>query len=153
MKNIPTSELDKSLEKINCRDISKYLEENKEYLTGTENDFGEYFKAIIRKNKITQAQIYREFDFNYNYGNDIIRRATPGNNRDLIISFCILGKFNLSETNTALKLHDDNPLYSKVPRDIVLITAINNNQRKLTEINKLLVENGHPVLEVNLKHI
>lgn len=153
MKNIPTSELDKALEKVNCNDISKYLEENKDYLINTEKEFRDYFKNIIRKNKVSQAKIFEEFDFSYNYGNDTINQVRSGSNRDLIISFCILGKFTLNETNTALKLHNDKPLYSKDPRDVVFITAINNKQRELSTINKFLIENGQSVLEVNLKQI
>ena len=63
-------------------------------------------------------------------------------NRDLIIRFCIAGRFTLYEINTALKLYGMAPLYAKDKRDACIIVAVNNKKYKMYEIDDILEEYG-----------
>ena len=62
-------------------------------------------------------------------------------NRDLIIRFCLAGRFSLMETNRALKLYGMSELYAKDPRDACIIVALNNRMFDLGEIDSLLTKN------------
>ena len=63
-------------------------------------------------------------------------------NRDLIIKFCIAGRFGLNEINTALKLYGMHPLYAKDKRDACIIVAVNNKKYDLFEIDDILEKQG-----------
>ena len=51
-------------------------------------------------------------------------------------------EFDKAETNRALKLYGLSELYSRIPRDAVIIVAINSKIRNVDEVNDLLKKNG-----------
>ena len=76
------------------------------------------------------------------YGYKIIAGDKHTIKRDVIIRLAIASKFNLKETNRALKLYGFNELYSKIARDAVLIVAINSCIYNIDQVNELLRKNG-----------
>lgn len=55
---------------------------------------------------------------------EILNMDSHTKNRDLIIRFCIVGRFTLDEINRALKLYGMSPLYAKDKRDACIIVAV-----------------------------
>ena len=62
--------------------------------------------------------------------------------RDVILRICLAGQFSLQETQTALRLYGMTPLYAKIPRDAVLIVAINQHTYEMEAIDAMLQEQG-----------
>lgn len=154
MKNLPTKELDKKLENVSCKEISNYLRTNKDFLINTDKAFTNYFHDILVQKRLKivelidklETQVPNEELPSRKYLEKILSQEKHSDNRDLIIAFCIVGKFSREETNTALKLYKERHLYSKDSRDVVLILALNNRVCRVDEINKLLEANNEKKL-------
>lgn len=86
--------------------------------------------------------IYSFAGVSESYGEKILNMEKHTKNRDLIIRFCVAGRFQLNEINTALKLYGMKPLYAKDKRDACIIVAINNRKYDLGDIDDMLVKNG-----------
>ena len=61
---------------------------------------------------------------------------------NLIIRFCLAGRFNWKETNRALKLYGMSELYSKNPRDACMMVAINHRIFDVYQVDEMLRKNG-----------
>ena len=137
-----TGELDKVLGKLNPDRIADYLSEQAANLYAEENAFSAYLKEMIRKNGFTQQEVFLRADMPERYGYKIISGEKHTVQRDVIIRLCVAAMLSLAETNRALKLYGCSQLYSRQPRDAVIIVAINHRIRDIDEINDLLKSNG-----------
>lgn len=145
MKEKTTNELDELLKEMNPNDLDKYYKENNEYMANDRKSFSYYMKDVIAKKNITfknhkmcLKDIYSIAGVSESYGEKIMNMEKHTKNRDLIIRFCIAGRFQLNEINRALKLFGMNPLYSKDKRDVCIIVAVNNKKYELFEIDDIL---------------
>ena len=141
MLDKPTNELNELLRNAAPEKIGKYLEENREHLAGDEKAFSYYYKSILEQKKIRLKDVYVFADVSESYGYKILSMERHTTNRDLIIRFCLAGRFSLMETNRALKLYGMSELYAKDPRDACIIVALNNRMFDLGEIDSLLTKN------------
>ena len=146
----PTNELDDILENAKPGDIDSYLKDNKKYMADEKKAFYYYYKDVIDDKNIKLKDVYSFAGMSESYGGQIIRMEKPTSNRDKIILLCIAGRFNLIETNRALKLYGMNPLYAKDSRDAIIIIAINNRKYDLSIIDDMLEERDLDKLSSNL---
>ena len=123
--------------------------ENRYYIAETSKAFTYYMKDVIDKknlafchSKLYYKDIYSFAGVSESYGEKILNMEKHTKNRDLIIRFCVAGRFQLNEINTALKLYGMKPLYAKDKRDACIIVAINNRKYDLGDIDDMLVKNG-----------
>ncbi len=136
----PTTELDSVLQKTNPEDIDEYLKEQKQDLADESYPFASYMRDLFKRKKITQQEIFLKADIPEKYGYRLIAQTKKTKQRDYILRICLSAKFELKETQRALKLYGMSELYSRIPRDAVLMIAFNTGIYEIDEVNKLLDE-------------
>lgn len=134
----PTYELDEMLANTKLEDVSDFIKENSAHMADEKKAFYYYMKNSAEAKNILLKDMYSFAGVSEKYGEKILRMEKHTKNRDLIIRFCIAGHLSLTEVNRALKLYGMQPLYSKDPRDVCIIVAINNRKYNLTDIDDLL---------------
>lgn len=70
--NKPTDELNKLLENMKPGDLDEYLEENREYIAGTDRSFYEYMKTTIRAKGIKLKDVYQFAGFSESFGSQLL---------------------------------------------------------------------------------
>ena len=142
MKKKPTHELDNLLEDLTPGRLDQFFRENRDYMADGKKAFYYYMKDVLYEKNIKLKDVYSFAGVSESYGDKIMRMESHTRNRDLIIRFCIAGRFTWNETNTALKLYGMNELYAKDPRDVCIIIAIKNRIYSLAEIDEILTARG-----------
>ncbi len=137
-----TGELNRVLGKINPERISDYLNEQSDSMYCYDNAFSTYMRDLFRKKELTQQEVFLRADMPERYGYKIISMEKHTSKRDVIIRICLAARFKTIEINRALKLYGFSELYSRIPRDAVIISAINANIWDIDEINDLLKSNS-----------
>ena len=142
----PTDELNKLLENMTPGELDEYLEENQEYIAGTDRSFYEYMKTTIRTKGILLKDLYQFAGFSESFGSKLLTQEKHTKDRDMIIRLCLAGHLTWDETNRALKLYGFSELYAKDPRDACLIVQINNRIYDIYSINDELAKRGFDLL-------
>ena len=137
-----TTELDKVLGNINPDKIQDYFNNYADSFFRGEHAFTDYMKDMFRKKGYTQQDVFLRADMPERYGYKIISKEKHTVQRDVIIKLCLASEFDLLETNRALKLYGLSELYARIPRDSVIIVAINSKIKTVDEVNELLKQNG-----------
>ncbi len=127
MEEFPTAVLFKKLDGIKMEDIPHYLEENRAELKDDSKAFYYHMKNTVEKKGMLLKDVYLSAGVTESYGGKIITMEKHTKNRDLIIRLCLAGRFDLTETNRALKLYGMSEFYPKISRDACIIVAINNH--------------------------
>ena len=140
-----TRELEDILLNSHSDQIDDYfLDESKELLN---TSFGDYFRDTLLTKKITQQSLFTNADISDKYGYKLISGEKHTNQRDVIIRLCYAGDFTLVETQRALKLYGMAPLYARIKRDALLITAFNEKKKNIIDLNHYLKKNGEKPLK------
>ena len=142
----PTDELNKLLENMTPGELDEYLEENQEYIAGTDRSFYEYMKTTIRTKGILLKDLYQFAGFSESFGSKLLTQEKHTKDRDMIIRLCLAGHLTWDETNRALKLYGFSELYAKDPRDACLIVQINNRIYDIYRINDELAKRDFDLL-------
>ena len=142
MQEKATDELNDMLDNIKPNQLDDYFKVNEEYMLNEKKAFYYYMKDVLDEKRIKLKDVYSLAGVTESYGSKILTMRKHTKDRNLIIRFCIAGHFDWDETNRALKLYGFNELYSKDPRDAVLIVAINNRVYNLYDIDEMLQKHG-----------
>ena len=137
-----TGSLTELLQKAKPSDISSFLEENAESLLQGEKPFAAYMRERFHEKKLRRQDVFLQADIPEGYGYKLISEEKHTVQRDVILRICLAGQFSLQETQTALRLYGMTPLYAKIPRDAVLIVAINQHTYEMEAIDAMLQEQG-----------
>lgn len=143
-----TTELDKILEKTKPDSMDAYYRENRGSMADGKA-FYYYMKDTLEAKHIMLKDVYSFAGVTESWGGKIFTMERHTKNRDIIIRFCLAGRFTLDETNRALKLYGMTELYSRVPRDSCLIVAIHNRKYDLAEIDDMLEKSGFKKLSAD----
>lgn len=113
------------------------------YLDNIENkyknlDFINYIEELLKEKGISKSALIKNSDIDRTYGYQVLNGSKKPS-RDKILQLSIGGKFDLEETNKALKLGNCGELYSKNLRDAVIIFGI-NKKLDIIKINELLFD-------------
>ncbi len=138
MEEKSTGELDELLENIRPEQIADYLKANRQYLADEKRAFYYYFTDVVKDKSIMMKDVYSFAGVSESYGSQIVSMEKHTKDRDLIIRLCLAGHFSLMEMNRALKLYGFCELYSKEPRDAVIIVALNNRIFDPDQIDEML---------------
>ncbi len=138
----PTDELDHMLESTEIQGIDSYLRENQKYMASGEKIFSDYMKELYFSKHMKLTDVYMKCGFSQSYGEHLLDQSAHTNQRDYVLRFCLVGQFTLEETNRALKLYGMKELYSKDPRDAILIVAIHQRSYDPEKLDALLLEHG-----------
>ncbi len=136
MKNIPTTNLLNTLEKI------KNNEELDDYMSkfGAEKLYTAYFNEHLAKKNIKLSDVakYCVGYVSKSYIYEIINGKKNNPHRDILLLICIACKMNAKEIKKTLSIYKQPQLYPKDPRDAVILTCINNRKYDISTINEML---------------
>lgn len=141
-----TDELEKILGKTHMSDISDYLGNNEESIINNEYAFHNYVRELIKKKNLRQQDVYLAADIPEKYGYKLLSGEKRTRQRDVILRLCYAAEFDLNETQKALKLYRMPELYAKIPRDAVIMIAINERPGSIIDVNAFLKKNGMDIL-------
>ncbi|SEQ11028.1 hypothetical protein SAMN02910289_01316 [Lachnospiraceae bacterium RM5] len=141
-----TYELEKTLENVHVRDFKKYYEVNKGNMIENDKAFSEYVKPLFKTKKISQQTIFLKADIPERYGYKLISGEKRTRQRDIILRICYAAGLTLEETQKALRIYGMPELYSKIPRDALLMLVFNERPGDILDVNELLKKNGMEVL-------
>ncbi len=137
-----TDALGNLLKKTKPENISEFLENQKSNMISSEKAFADFMRKTIKSKDLTQQEIFIAADFSEKYGYKLISEEKHTKQRDYILRLCFAGHFTLAETQKALQLYNMAPLYAKIPRDALLISAFNSKTYNIFKVNELLKNNN-----------
>jgi len=146
MKEKTTNELQAILSKTKPDGLKNYLEENRDSMYLNDKPFAEFMRGQFKTKKLTQQQVFDKAGIPERYGYKLISGEKKTVQRDIILRICIVAGFSLKDTQTALTLYSMPILYSKIPRDSVIIIAINQRFKNVERVDELMEEYGFPLL-------
>ena len=126
--------------------LPDFFRMQKEFLFTGSRPFTEYMRAKFKEKEVLQQNVFLAADISENYGYKLISGEKHTVQRDLIIRICIAAQFSLVETQTALILYGMAPLYIRIPRDVVFLSAINNRLYDVYRVNDILLSCGQSPL-------
>lgn len=141
MSEKTTSELDNILGRTHLSEFEKYLREQKDSLAEDDEAFSVYVKNLLADKGITQQSVFLKADIPERYGYKLLSGEKHTRQRDILLRIFYAGEFTLEETQRALKKYDMPPLYSKKPRDALLMIIFNERPGSIIDVNELLNKN------------
>ena len=141
-----TDELAKVLKSSRVSDIDSYLEGNRGKFVSGRSPFGDFIKEKIKGSGLKQQDVFLAADVPERYGYKLLSGEKHTTDRDRIVALCIGARLGLEETQKALKLYGMAELYPKIPRDAVLMIALNSGCKDVHEVDALLKGHGMEVL-------
>ncbi len=144
-----TDELNNVLENTKPSGIDDYLKEHSGSFVDTTHPFSDYMRAKLKEKGITQQELFIRAELPERYGYRLLTQEKNTRQRDYIIRLCLAAEFTLNETQQALKLYGMSGLYSKIPRDSVLIICFNQGIYDISTVNKLLQDHGMETLKAS----
>ena len=120
--------------------LPEFLAEQERHLLSGERRFADYMRQKFREKGLLQQDIFLAADLSENYGYKLIAKEKHTRQRDVILRICLAAHFSVSETEEALILYGMAPLHARIPRDFVILTAINNRIYDVYEVNELLLQ-------------
>lgn len=139
----------KSTEEL-LKQLSDKQTEFSEFVNREENSFikkdlNDSWLGLIKKSKLSKADIINKSDIGYTYFYDILRgEKCPS--RDKIVRLVLAMKLELDECQKMMKLYNWAPLYAKDKRDSAMIYAVNNSF-SVWQLDELLAENELELLK------
>lgn len=130
-----TSELEKLLKSTAPE---QFLSENQEELLQEERPFTSFMRQVFERRGVKQQELFMRIGFAQSLGYKLISGEKRTRQRDYILRICIGAQLSLPETQRALQLYRMNPLYARMPRDAVLISAIQTGRGSIEAVNELL---------------
>ncbi len=137
-----TDALEQVLARLEPEHIDDYFDAYQSSLILEERPFSRYMRTLIKQKGLTQREVFERAELSDRYG---YRRLTQEKNtrqRDYVLRLCFASWLTLKETQRALKLYGMAELYPKVPRDAVLMIALNREMHEIADVNALLLAHG-----------
>lgn len=141
-----TDELEKILGKTHLNDINDYLENNGNSIIDSEYAFHDYIRELIKEKKLRQQDVFLAADIPEKYGYKLLSGEKRTRQRDVILRLCYAAELDLNETQKALKLYRMPELYAKIPRDALIMIAINERPGSIIDVNSFLKKNDMDIL-------
>jgi len=141
-----TDELEKILGKTHINGVSDYLVNNGDSIIHNEYAFHDYIRELIKKKNLRQQEVFLAADIPEKYGYKLLSGEKHTRQRDVILRLCYAGELDLAETQKALKLYRMPELYAKIPRDALIMIALNERPGSIIDVNSFLKKNGMDIL-------
>ncbi len=149
MNEKPTSELNDILGKTHLGDFEKYCVDNKESMNAGDDSFSVYIKELLDEKKLTQQAVFLNADIPERYGYKLLSNEKHTRQRDVILRICYAAKMTLDETQRALKKYGMPELYSKIPRDALLMIIFQDRPGTILDVNAILRDNNMELLRTS----
>lgn len=144
-----TQELEKILGSTHSNNFDLFCKSNKESLINEEYAFSTYVKDLIKSRGLTQQNVFLEADIPERYGYKILSGEKHTRQRDIILRICYAADFSVDETQKTLKKYKMPQLYSKIPRDALLMIIFNERPGSIIDVNGILNKNGFDPLRTS----
>ncbi|MBQ8924451.1 MAG: hypothetical protein IJ053_06615 [Lachnospiraceae bacterium] len=141
-----TKELENILNGTHIDEINEFLQEHSESFLNDEFPFSTYIRDIIRSKGIKQQDVFLNADIPERYGYKLISGEKRTKQRDIIFRLCYAAQLTLEQTQRALKLYHMPELYSKIPRDALLMITLNTHPGSIFDVNSLLEQHNMAAL-------
>lgn len=153
VERVETDNLEDFLSKQKTKGIKSALKSKEDCFVDDSDRkrFSIYVRDLIAEKGMTQVDVAYRAGFSESYGRHILQGEEQLNKRDAVLRVCIAANFNLKETNRALKLIGLPILYAKYKRDFVLMAAINEGNKTVEEVDKILEENNLEKLDICIR--
>lgn len=149
--NTATDGLVDILKSATSENIGEVLAENQEKLFTGQHPFAAYIRELFAQYGLFQNQIIEKAGFSLPYGYRLLSEERHTKQRDYILRLCLVSGFSLDEIQRLLKLYGMSPLYSRIPRDAVLIAAISMREQDVDKVNLMLKNNNFAPLLPSLE--
>lgn len=147
MQKKSTDELLKIIENADAEELENFISYNESEMFTEENAFSKYMKSLFKKYGLKQQEVFFKADFPMKYGYRIISGEKHTRQRDYIIRLCLAGEFSLEEVQRALQIYGMSRLYARMPRDVIIISAIQKGINDIFKVNKMLSDHDMPPLK------
>ncbi len=137
-----TTALDGVLKQLEPDGIDAYLNAYTSDLVHEEHPFSGYMRGLIRAKNLTQREVFERADLPDRYGYRLLTQEKNTKQRDYILRLCFGARLSLEESQRALKLYGMSELYARIPRDAVLMIALNREMYEIEAVNDLLISHG-----------
>ncbi len=138
-----------ALAQVRPNELPKFLQEYEQELLADPHPFATYMRASFKEKGMLQQNVFLAADISENYGYKLIAEEKHTVNRDIILRICLATRFDLEETQEALIRYGMAPLHNRIPRDVVILVAINNGVYDIYLVNELLLKCDLPPLVKN----
>lgn len=145
-EQVATEFLENVLKQSDAKGLDQFYKQNWDKMLDVERPFTAYMREILKKNKVSQRDMFMTAGITDSYGYKVISMEKPTKNRDLIIRLCLAAHMELVEVNRALKLYGMTPLYAKISRDAALIVAFNTHMYNMADVDDMLMKYGFELL-------
>ena len=142
-----TDKLTAILKSTHPEDLDAFFEEHWDAILSDSRPFAAYMRTLLRAKGVKQSEMFIRADVPEHYGYRLVSEERHTSRRDVILRLCTGGGLTLEETQKALKLYGMSPLYPRIPRDAVLMAAVNNGSCDVNDADALLQKHGLPLLE------
>ncbi len=133
-----TDALDQVLEQLTPDEIEGYLDTYSDSFVQGDRPFSSYMRALLRAKGLSQRTVFEQAELSDRYGYRLLTQEKNTRQRDYILRICFGARLSLQETQRALKLYGMSELYARLPRDAVLMIALNREIYRIEEVNALL---------------
>lgn len=127
----------------NTTNIDSFIENEKENFVA--EDLTSSLEKLLTEKNITKSECIKESGLDRTYAYQIFS-GTKKPSRDKLLTLCFAMKLTEEEVQTLLKHSGYTPLYARVPRDGIIIWAL-NNQFTLDDVNGLLFDRDFELLQ------
>ena len=141
-----TEELEKILKSTHVTELQLYLSDNGENIVTSKRHFSDYIRELIKAKGLKQQEVFLEADIPERYGYKLITEEKRTRQRDVILRLCYAAQMTLEETQKALKYYRMPELYARIPRDALIMIALNERPGSIIDVNTFLKKNGMEVL-------
>ncbi len=140
-----TRNLSRVLEQTdNCADGDAFVREHAEKLPPLHI----YIKALMDSASMDKSTIVQKSGISKNYIYNILSGSKTNPGRDKVIAICVAMGASFKETQRALEISGNAPLYPREERDIRISVFINKKIGDVTELNIQLDDYGLPPLDI-----
>lgn len=126
--------------------IDEYLKENTEQFLVQTQTLAEILEQILKENNISKSQARDNLGLSPSYFYELLRGEKTDPSRDKLIMLCIGIKADCEQTKRVLEKLKLAPLYSKEPRDSIIMFGL-IHKLSIIDINILLDEHNFKILE------
>ena len=103
------------------------------------HDFVSYMDHLISKKGVKRKDIIIQADLPLGYGYKLLTQEARTSDRDKLLRLFIAMQMNSDECRRALSYYGLAPLYPRVKRDVVIISALNQGIFSVDRVNDLLI--------------
>ena len=113
-----------------------------------ENSFSAYLLRVLAEKGLDKSQAAARSGISKNYVYNILSGSRPNPGRDKILALCIASQMTYRQTQRALEIAGQAPLYPRDERDVRIAIAINSGICDVLKVNLLLDEHGLTPLDI-----